>query len=49
MGGVSEGINPDPAMAFTQTTAGGAVERINPILYELMKKKGVYTRNTYRK
>ncbi len=44
MGGVSEGINPDPAMAFTQTTAGGAVERINPILYELMKKKGVYTK-----
>ena len=44
MGGVSEGINPDPAMAFTQTTAGGAVERINPVLYELMKKKGVYTK-----
>jgi len=44
MGGVSEGINPDPAMAFTQATAGGAVERINPILYELMKKKGVYTK-----
>lgn len=44
MGGVSEGINPDPAMAFTQTTAGGEVERLNPVLFELMKKKGVYTK-----
>lgn len=44
MGGVSEGINPDPAMAFTQTTAGGEVERLNPVLYERMKEKGVYTK-----
>jgi len=48
MGGVSEGINPDPAMAFTQTTAGGEVERINPVLYEVMKQKGVYNKATLK-
>lgn len=44
MGGVSEGINPDPAMTYTQTTAVGEVDRINPILLDLMKKKGVYSK-----
>lgn len=43
MGGVSEGINPDPSMVFTQTTSAGEVERINPVLLNLMKAKGVYT------
>jgi len=42
MGGISEGINPDPAMVFTQNTAGGEVERITPIFLQLMKDKGVY-------
>jgi ribonucleoside-diphosphate reductase alpha chain len=42
MGGISEGINPDPAMTFTQLTAAGEVDRANPILLELMKQKGVY-------
>jgi ribonucleoside-diphosphate reductase alpha chain len=41
MGGVSEGINPDPAMAFTQATAGGEVNRVNPVLLDLLKQKGV--------
>lgn len=41
MGGVSEGINPDPAMTYTQAGAGGEMQRINPILLSLMKKKGV--------
>ena len=41
MGGVSEGINPDPAMVYNQTTAGGEVSRINPILLEIMKEKNV--------
>lgn len=45
MGGVSEGINPDPSMVFTQTTSAGEVERINPILLDLMKKKGVYNQS----
>jgi len=44
MGGVSEGINPDPAMSFTQMTAAGEVDRINPILLRLMKEKGVYSK-----
>lgn len=43
MGGISEGINPDPAMVYTQATSAGEVERINPVLLELMKRKGVYT------
>lgn len=44
MGGISEGINPDPAMTFTQAGAGGEVQRINPPLLALMKKKGVATK-----
>ena len=44
MGGISEGINPDPAMSYTQMTAAGEVDRLNPVLLELMKQKGVYTK-----
>jgi ribonucleoside-diphosphate reductase alpha chain len=44
MGGVSEGINPDPGMCYTQMTAAGEVSRINPVLLALMKEKGVYTK-----
>lgn len=44
MGGVSEGINPDPAMVFTQTTAAGEMDRVNPTLLALMKQKGVYSK-----
>jgi ribonucleoside-diphosphate reductase alpha chain len=43
MGGVSEGINPDPAMSFTQLTAAGEVDRLNPVLLNLMKSKGIYS------
>jgi ribonucleoside-diphosphate reductase alpha chain len=42
MAGVSEGINPDPAMTFTQLTPAGEVDRANPVLLELMKERGVY-------
>lgn len=42
MGGISEGINPDPAMTYTQLTAAGEVDRVNPVLLELMKERGVY-------
>ena len=45
MGGVSEGINPDPAMTYVQSTAAGEVDRTNPMLLELMKSKGVYTKS----
>lgn len=44
MGGISEGINPDPAMIFTQTSAGGEIERINPILLSIMKERGVFNK-----
>lgn len=44
MGGVSEGINPDPAMSYTQMTAAGEVDRLNPVLLDLMKSKGVYSK-----
>lgn len=46
MGGVSEGINPDPAMVYTQATAAGEVERVNPVLLNLMKERGVYNEET---
>ena len=43
MAGMSEGINPDPSMVFTQDTPAGEVNRINPFLLDIMKEKGVYT------
>lgn len=46
MGGISEGINPDPAYVYTQNTAGGEVARISPVLLEVMKSKGVYNKAT---
>ncbi len=44
MGGISEGINPDPAMSYNQMTAAGEIDRLNPVLLGLMKSKGVYTK-----
>lgn len=44
MGGVSEGIGPDPAMSYTQMTSAGEVDRTNPTLLALMKSKGVHTK-----
>lgn len=44
IGGVSEGINPDPAMVFTQSGAAGDIARVNPELLKVMKKKGVYNK-----
>jgi ribonucleoside-diphosphate reductase alpha chain len=44
VGGVSEGINPDPAMTYTQLTAAGEVDRINPVLLKLMKERNVYNK-----
>tara|TARA_Y100000296_G_scaffold87311_1_gene132009 strand:- start:567 stop:2252 length:1686 start_codon:yes stop_codon:yes gene_type:complete len=48
MGGVSEGINPDTAMAFTQRTPAGEISRVNPILLDLMKSKGVYNKRNVK-
>ncbi|WP_461533504.1 ribonucleotide reductase N-terminal alpha domain-containing protein [Sinomicrobium sp.] len=44
MGGVSEGINPDTAMVYTQRTPAGEIDRVNPILLDLMKERGVYNK-----
>lgn len=46
MGGISEGINPDPAYVYTQNTAGGEVARISPVLLDVMKSKDVYNKAT---
>lgn len=48
MGGVSEGINPDTAMVYTQKTPAGEIDRVNPILLKLMKEKGVYNKKTIK-
>jgi len=45
MGGVSEGINPDPAVIYTQMTAAGEVFRINPVFLEIMKERGKHTKS----
>lgn len=46
MAGCSEGIGPDVAMVFTKQTAGGEVFRINKVLLEIMKERGVYNNDT---
>lgn len=48
MGGISEGINPDPAMTYTQKTAAGDVERINPTFLKLMKGRGYNNKATLK-
>ena len=40
-GGISEGINPDVAYSFTQSTAAGEVARVMPVLLDLIKHKGL--------
>lgn len=42
MGGISEGISPDPAMSYLQNTAGGSMDRLNPVFLKLMKERGKY-------
>lgn len=44
MGGVSEGINPDTAFVYTQRSAGGEIDRVNPYLLEIMKARNVYNK-----
>jgi len=46
MGGVSEGINPDPGMTYTQSSAAGEIERVNSVLLPIMKERGVYSKKT---
>ena len=49
MGGVSEGINPDPGMVFEASSSVGELTRITPVIYELMKQRGVYNTKTVRR
>ncbi len=46
MGGVSESWMPDPAMIFDAGSAVGELRRITPVIYELMKERGVYAEET---
>ena len=48
MGGISEGINPDPAMTYIKTSSAGEMDRINPVLLGIMKERGVYTKKTLK-
>jgi len=42
MGGGSEGIGYEVAMAYTKQSAGGEFFRINKVLLKIMKERGVY-------
>lgn len=46
MGGVSESWFPDPGAIFDAGTAVGEMRRITPVIFEIMKAKGVYTPET---
>lgn len=46
MGGVSESWFPEPGMVFDAGSAVGELRRITPVIYELMKAKGVYSEAT---
>lgn len=42
MGGVSEGINLDPAIIYSKNTASGTIFVINKFILRIMKARGVY-------
>jgi ribonucleoside-diphosphate reductase alpha chain len=46
MGGVSESWFPDPGWVFDAGSSVGELRRIPPVMYEMMKKKGVYREET---
>lgn len=46
MGGVSESWFPDPGMVYDAGSSVGELRRITPVIYELMKTKGVYNEDT---
>lgn len=45
-GSISQGIEPVVENVYTQTGSAGEMERINPVLLDKMKEKGVYNRTT---
>lgn len=46
MAGASEGIGLDLSMVFTAQSAGGEIFRVNKVLLEIMKERGVYNDET---
>lgn len=46
MGGMSESTTPDPGMVFELGSAAGGVKRINAVMFDLMKERGVYSAET---
>lgn len=46
MGGVSESWFPEPGMVFDAGSSVGELRRITPVIYELMKERGVYNPDT---
>ena len=44
VGGISQGIEPVMGNAFTQDSAAGEIERVNPILLPIMIERGVYSK-----
>lgn len=46
MGGVSESWFPEPGAVFDAGTSVGEIRRITPVIFDLMKKKGVYSQAT---
>ena len=46
LGGMSESVFVDPAMAFTAGSVVGELARIPPVFLDLMKTKGVYNQET---
>lgn len=44
MGGVSQGIEPVLGNVFTQASAGGEMERVNPVFLKLMKDRNKFTK-----
>lgn len=44
-GGVSQGIEPYVSNTYTQATAAGEVERVNPYLMKIMREKGIFTQD----
>lgn len=48
MGGVSESWFPDPGIVFDMGSSVGELRRITPFEYDLMKAKGVYSKETIK-
>lgn len=46
MGGMSESTTPDPGMVFELGSSAGGVKRINAVMFDLMKARGVYSPET---